>query len=111
MSQSSENGSLPAPCGQENFFFDALDLEIADLVSKLNQTLALLLPERNHVLSRLQALVDKTFPYEHPKIELFGSLITGLALESSDMDIAVVGLEISDRYAMIEDLKKLASVL
>jgi hypothetical protein len=27
------------------------------------------------------------------------------------MDLAVVGLEISDRYAMIEDLKKLSSVL
>ena len=27
------------------------------------------------------------------------------------MDIAVVGLDICDRYAMIEDLKKLASVL
>jgi len=55
--------------------------------------------------------VEKTFPHNHPKIELFGSLITGLALESSDMDIAVVGLDICDRYAMIEDLKKLASVL
>ena len=63
------------------------------------------------MLARLQALADKTFPHDRPKIELFGSLITGLALESSDMDLAVVGLEISDRYAMIEDLKKLAAVL
>jgi DNA polymerase sigma len=70
-----------------------------------------MLPERTHVLARLQALAERTFPHDHPKIELFGSLITGLALESSDMDIAVVGLEIGDRYAMIEDLKKLSTVL
>ena len=70
-----------------------------------------MLPERTHVLTRLQALAERTFPHDHPKIELFGSLITGLALESSDMDLAVVGLEIGDRYAMIEDLKKLSTIL
>jgi DNA polymerase sigma len=42
---------------------------------------------------------------------LFGSLSTGLALESSDMDLAVTGLVIEDRYVMIEALQKLASVL
>jgi DNA polymerase sigma len=52
----------------------------------------MMLPERTHVLTRLQALAERTFPHEYPKIELFGSLITGLALESSDMDLAVVGL-------------------
>jgi predicted nucleotidyltransferase len=38
---------------------------------------------------------------EHPKIVLFGSLMTGLALESSDMDMAVTGLKIDDRTMMI----------
>lgn len=95
----------------EAAFFDALDQEINAYTTNLEQTLAILLPERKYVLARLQALAEKTFPHDHPKIELFGSLITGLALESSDMDLAVVGLEISDRYAMIEDLKKLSSVL
>ena len=30
--------------------------------------------------------------------------MTGLALESSDMDIAVTGLQINDRFKMIDDL-------
>ena len=46
-----------------------------------------------------------------PKLEIFGSLATGLALETSDMDIAVVGLDIGDRYGMVEDLKKLAAAI
>jgi hypothetical protein len=33
--------------------------------------------------------------------------MTGLALESSDMDIAVTGLRIDDRECMIDDLNKL----
>ncbi len=43
-----------------------------------------------------------------PKLEIFGSMNTGLALETSDLDIVIVGLEIEDRYGMVEDLKKLA---
>jgi len=39
-----------------------------------------------------------------PKLELFGSLITGLALESSDMDLAVTGLYMEDRYAVVAQL-------
>lgn len=42
---------------------------------------------------------------------LFGSLTTGLALESSDMDLAITGLSIDDRYAMIAEMKKLANEL
>ena len=48
------------------------------------------------------------FHGENPKLEIFGSLVTGLALESSDMDIAVTGLHIDDRSVMIADLNKLA---
>jgi DNA polymerase sigma len=39
-----------------------------------------------------------------PKIMQFGSLVTGLALESSDMDIAVTNLFLPEREYMIESL-------
>jgi DNA polymerase sigma len=39
-----------------------------------------------------------------PKIKQFGSLVTGLALESSDMDIAITNLYLPDREKMIECL-------
>jgi len=39
-----------------------------------------------------------------PRIKQFGSLVTGLALESSDMDMAVTNLILPDREGMIEHL-------
>ena len=44
-------------------------------------------------------------------IKVFGSLITGLALEHSDMDMAVTGLDICDRTTLIEDLHTLSDGL
>ena len=44
-------------------------------------------------------------------MKIFGSLITGLALESSDMDMAVTGLEISDRTTLIDDMHTLTRAL
>lgn len=43
-----------------------------------------------------------------PKIKQFGSLVTGLALESSDMDMAVTNLILPDREGMIEHLESFA---
>jgi DNA polymerase sigma len=52
-------------------------------------------------------MANKAFPGSRPVLKLFGSLMTGLALETSDMDIAVTGLRIEDRMAMIDDLHAL----
>lgn len=68
-------------------------------------------PERDFVIHRIQEIANRCFVGEHPRLELFGSLVTGLALESSDMDLAVTGLRIDDRYQMITDLKNLATSL
>ena len=46
-----------------------------------------------------------------PKIKQFGSLITGLALESSDMDMAVTNLFLPDREMMISSLDQYAQNL
>ena len=46
-----------------------------------------------------------------PKIQQFGSLVTGLALESSDMDMAVTNLFLPDREKMIESLDLFAEKL
>ena len=44
-------------------------------------------------------------------MRVFGSLITGLALVSSDMDMAVTGLDITNREALVEDMHTLADGL
>ena len=46
-----------------------------------------------------------------PRIKQFGSLVTGLALESSDMDMAVTNLDLPDREKMIESLGVFADCL
>lgn len=53
-------------------------------------------------------MADTAFPKRNPKIRVFGSLMTGLALETSDMDIAVTGMRIDSREDMVDDLLLLA---
>lgn len=53
-------------------------------------------------------MANTAFPLRNPKLKIFGSLMTGLALETSDMDIAVTGLKIGGREDMIDDLHALA---
>lgn len=61
-----------------------------------------------YVLKKLQTMANVAFPNRNPTIKVFGSLMTGLALETSDMDIAVTGLRIDGREDMIDDLHALA---
>jgi DNA polymerase sigma len=68
-------------------------------------------PERDFVIKCIKDIASQIFVGETPRLELFGSLVTGLALESSDMDLAVTGLHIDDRYQMVNDLKNLATGL
>lgn len=63
------------------------------------------------IINKIQTISEEVFAGQNPKLELFGSLITGLALESSDMDLAVTGLYIEDRFAVICELNKLATAL
>uniref|UniRef100_A0A7S3CH89 Poly(A) RNA polymerase mitochondrial-like central palm domain-containing protein n=1 Tax=Strombidium rassoulzadegani TaxID=1082188 RepID=A0A7S3CH89_9SPIT len=46
-----------------------------------------------------------------PKLKQFGSMITGLALETSDMDLAVTNLNLPDRDTMIQGLELLSDEL
>jgi DNA polymerase sigma len=63
------------------------------------------------VYNKILKITKEIFVGQNPSLQLFGSLVTGLALESSDMDLAVTGLYIEDRYAVICELNKLAGAL
>ena len=67
--------------------------------------------EREKVRKWIQQETDSLFTNKKAQVILFGSLITGLALESSDMDLAITGLSIDDRYTMISEMAKLANTL
>lgn len=64
--------------------------------------------DRDFIFAKIEKTAQDLFKREQPKIKLFGSLVTGLALETSDMDLAVSGLQIEDRDHMIEKLGALA---
>lgn len=55
----------------------------------------------------MQGYAEKAFPKSKPVIKVFGSLMTGLALQTSDMDMAVTGLAIMDREVMVDYLHEL----
>lgn len=60
---------------------------------------------------RIENIARNELNCERIVVKVFGSLITGLALESSDMDMAITGLEITDRQTLIEDMRTLTQAL
>lgn len=50
-------------------------------------------------------LCKEAFPLSQVKIDVFGSLVTGLALETSDMDLVITGLKIERREDAIEHIR------
>lgn len=78
--------------------------------------------DRKFLLNKLQKICEEVFPencafttYNNqklvPKLKQFGSMITGLALQTSDMDLAVTNLNLPDRERMVEALDKLSQRL
>jgi len=53
------------------------------------------------VHSQVESIAKRVLDCGRIVVRIFGSLITGLALESSDMDMAITGLEITDRASLI----------
>lgn len=95
----------------ESAFFNKLDHDIYQYVSEIKEKIEILKPERDFVFQKISRTVDAIYEGKVAKLLLFGSLSTGLALESSDMDLAVTGLYLSDKYAMVTEMQKLANVL
>jgi DNA polymerase sigma len=81
----------------EDQFYRDFDASIRQYIEKIASKVNKYKAERDAVLAKIQAIANKVFSNQSPTILMFGSLMTGLALESSDMDIVVQGLNISDR--------------
>jgi DNA polymerase sigma len=87
------------PCYRsiENMFYLEFDHAIQKYNGEITSRVDKYKQERDKVLQKIQAIANKVYVKQSPQISMFGSLITGLALESSDMDLVVQGLNISDR--------------
>ena len=64
--------------------------------------------ERAFIVNKIQEIANSAFLGNKPIIKVFGSLMTGLALITSDLDLVVTGLTICDRLTMTDYLHCLA---
>lgn len=109
-------------------FYEKFDNDIYDEVNGIQQRIDTTKEERNFVLDKLQKMCEQVFSEQNkqaqdetqgndeevkqvPLIMQFGSLMTGLALETSDMDMAVTNLFLPDRQKMIDCLDLFADYL
>ena len=60
----------------------------------------------NYIVNKIITDICKNaFQKYSVKVDIFGSLVTGLALETSDMDLVVTGLKIEKREDVIEYIR------
>ena len=95
----------------ENQFYKEFDQHIIEHTNKIAEKIESYAEERNYVKEHIEKLAKDELKDERIFVEVFGSLKTGLALEQSDMDMAVRGLDISDRTTLIEDMHTLTQAL
>lgn len=95
----------------EDRFYKVFDEHILSHTTGISQEIADYEAERSYVHKRIERIAQTELQCERLIVKVFGSLITGLALQSSDMDMAVTGLDISDRTTLIEDMHTLTRAL
>lgn len=95
----------------EDHFYRVFDDHIAKHTSVITAKIKNFEAERTYVHNRIESMARSELNCDRIVVKDFGSLITGLALESSDMDMAITGLEISDRTTLIQDMHTLTSAL
>ena len=95
----------------EDRFYKVFDQHIVDHTYEIQAKIEGFKAERAFVHKRIENIAKTELNCDRIVVKIFGSLITGLALESSDMDMAITGLEITDRQTLIEDMRTLTQAL
>ncbi|CAI2379791.1 unnamed protein product [Moneuplotes crassus] len=90
-------------------FYNRLDQEIYLFVDSIEKKIASVSSERKTLERKILDICHSAFSDQPVKLDMFGSLTTGLALESSDMDLVVTGLKIQDRDDVIAHIRILQS--
>ena len=95
----------------EDHFYKVFDRHIFAHTSAISSKIESFEIERSFVHKRIEEIAKTELNCKRIVVKVFGSLKTGLALESSDMDMAITGLEITDRQTLIEDMHTLTEAL
>lgn len=81
----------------EERFYEKFDADIRGHILKIQTNLDKFSEERSYIRNRICEIARKEFNTDRVNVKPFGSLVTGLAVESSDLDVAITGLDISTR--------------
>lgn len=95
----------------EDRFYENFDTKILSHTRDLSAQISHYSAEREFVHQKIEQIARTSLKSDRLIVRVFGSLITGLALVSSDMDMAVTGLDITNREALVEDMHTLADGL
>ena len=78
----------------EEMLYKRMSKEITDEADRIAEDVKMIEKYRNVLKNKIQSIAIKTFPNceEEPKAIFFGSVVTGLALPESDMDIVITGI-------------------
>mmetsp|Transcript_17072 Transcript_17072/g.16766 ORF Transcript_17072/g.16766 Transcript_17072/m.16766 type:complete len:477 (-) Transcript_17072:43-1473(-) len=90
-------------------YYDRLDNEIYRFVESIEKKISSVSAERNIIESKILEICQSAFKEQSVTLDKFGSLTTGLALESSDLDLVVTGLKIEDRDDVVEHIRILTT--
>ena len=81
---------------QENRFCESLNNEILLLEKEIVETVQAYTPHRAQMIDLIEKLASESFTHVDTgsmKIEMYGSLSQGIAIESSDMDLVITGIK------------------
>ena len=100
-------------------FYEVLDAQLLKLKLDQEQKLKKTNRLRMVVFDIIQDTIDRVFPNKGVKVEIYGSMATGLAIDSSDLDILVYDFVKKDspryhqmsRQDLIEEMQKLHAAL
>lgn len=81
-------------------YYQMLDMQMKSLVKDIENKLDSVRKERENTISTIENIVKETYRGQYSTngtfvgIKLYGSMASGLAIEQSDVDLAVVGLDL-----------------
>lgn len=93
-------------------FHSTLTVDLENFVSDIHTQLNSVKKLRMDLYKQIQIIAKEAFDNEFVSLQIFGSIATGLALPSSDMDISISGLKMfGDRNVLLEYMETLNNKL
>ena len=80
-------------CDEKSPFFARFNQDFHNFINNIQENSSHVMNLRYMILERISLIISCLFPDYSPDVRLYGSCATGLALNTSDMDIGLTGFE------------------